>query len=118
MPDTALVLARNLKQVTEPLVTSRPVFSGQVTEAESGVCQLEAGLLLSRPLVDSMLADMEWCYRWAPALMTNNIKLNLVFQKQDQLRPVTQPSKLHLSFIQGRRRYTETEIKKYMSSAR
>ena len=73
MPDTALVLARNLKQVTEPLVTSRPVFSGQVTEAESGVCQLEAGLLLSRPLVDSMLADMEWCYRWTPALMTNSI---------------------------------------------
>ena len=66
IPDTALVMARNLKRLVDPLVTTQLTYTGRVGVAEAGpedVCQLHSGVLLSHHLVKAMTSNLDWCYR-------------------------------------------------------
>lgn len=63
IPDTALVIARNLKKLTDPIITSDLTYSGLKSGAGQDICQLDSGILISQILVKSMVEEMDWCYR-------------------------------------------------------
>ena len=48
LPDTALVVARNLKKFTDPIITPDLTYSG--LKSSQDTCQLESGILISRHL--------------------------------------------------------------------
>jgi len=60
LPDTGLVIARNLKKLTDS-ITSDLTYSG--LKSAQDTCQLDSGILISHILVKSMLKEMDWCYR-------------------------------------------------------
>ena len=51
IPDTGLVIARNLKKLTDPIITSDLTYSGLKTAQDT--CQLESGILISQILGNS-----------------------------------------------------------------
>jgi len=62
VPDTALVISRNLRRMVDPLLTVETMYMGEMTEAEE-VCQYQSGLLISHHLIKGMNKNMDWCYR-------------------------------------------------------
>jgi len=62
VPDSALVLSRNLRKMVDPLSTMETLYMGEMTEVEE-VCQYQSGLLISHHLIKGMNSNMDWCYR-------------------------------------------------------
>ena len=62
VPDSALIISRNLRKMVDPLSTMETLYMGEMTEVEE-VCQYQSGFLISHHLIKGMNSNMDWCYR-------------------------------------------------------
>eukprot|EP00092_Neocalanus_flemingeri_P016071 GFUD01017395.1.p1 GENE.GFUD01017395.1~~GFUD01017395.1.p1 ORF type:complete len:741 (-),score=176.09 GFUD01017395.1:98-2320(-) len=62
IPSSAAIHAKNIKHFTNPLSPSDLIYAGQKSSL-TGTCDLQAGILLSRTLLQQVMDQMEWCLR-------------------------------------------------------